>query len=189
MGFTTAELQAYRDVPMPDFVGPDVRLLLVGINPSLWSAAVQAPFARPGNRFWPALALAGITDRVIDTSGGLSDADRDYLYDRGIGVSRFVARATARADELAAEELRDGASILRRNIAEWRPRVVAVVGISAYRTGFGLPKAAAGRQEEPVEGSEVWVFPNPSGLNAHHTTATLAAAYREAGRAAGIVPD
>ena len=157
MGFTKEELAAFHGKGLPDLAGPGMQLLLVGINPGLWSAAAGAPFARPGNRFYPALHRAGIVDR-----------------------------ATARADELTADELRAGVGVLEAKVAEWRPRVVAVLGITAYRTAFGEPEAALGRQGRELAGAELWALPNPSGLNAHHQIDSLAAWYAGAASASGI---
>src|SRR5829696_5654723 len=158
--FTQAQLRSYRDASIPDLVGPGVRLLFVGINPGLWTAATGAPFARPGNRFWPALAAAGITDHIIDASAGMTDPDREHLLARGVGITNLVARATSRADELRPEEFREGAGRLERNVALWRPAVVAVAGITAYRLGFGRPRAVVGRQPEDLAGAQLWVVPN-----------------------------
>jgi TDG/mug DNA glycosylase family protein len=132
---------------------------------------------------------AGIIERRIDPAAGMSDADREHLQDRGIGITNLAPRATARADELTAEELKVGGERLRALVEEVRPRVVAVAGITAYRMAFGERRAVAGRQPEPLGGAELWVVPNPSGLNAHHTVATLAEAYAEPARAAGLLPD
>lgn len=184
---TRDELLAFRDVEVPDLVGPGCRLLFVGINPGLWTAAVGAHFARPGNRFYPALYRAGIVDRLIDASRGMSDEDRDLLYARGIGITNVVARATAAASELSADELREGARRLRDTIARVAPTVVAIAGITAYRTGFDRRDAVAGPQPETWDGAAVWVVPNPSGLNAHETVESLATAYAAAARAAGII--
>jgi TDG/mug DNA glycosylase family protein len=186
VGFTRAELEAYRDHPVPDLVGPDLRLLFVGINPGLWTAAVQTHFAHPGNRFYPALRLAGILLRDVDRSAGMSDEDRAHLIERGVGITNLVNRATARAAELRPEELREGAGRLAGFVAEHRPAVVAVAGISAYRTAFGLPRAVLGEQPGDLGGARVWVVPNPSGLNAHETVASLAEQYRSAAVAAGV---
>lgn len=179
-------LEEFRDATVDDLVGPDLRLLFVGINPSLWTASVNAHFARPGNRFWPALAAAGLTDHVVDCAAGMSASDSAHVIGRGIGITNLVARATARADELSREELRAGGERLAAFVARRRPRVVAVAGITAYRTAFARPKARAGRQPEDLAGAELWVVPNPSGLNAHESVASLAAAYREVGVAAGL---
>lgn len=184
---TPADLEAARDTEAPDLLGPDLRLLFVGINPSLWTAAVGAHFARPGNRFWPALHEAGLTEWLVDPSAGMSARDTAHVIGRGIGITNLVARATARADELSRSELVEGARRLRRLLGAHRPRVVAVAGITAYRSAFGEPAARVGRQPEPLAGADLWVVPNPSGLNAHESVASLAAAYREVGRAAGVV--
>lgn len=184
---TRAELMALRDASVPDLVGPGLRLLFVGINPGLWTAATQTHFAHPGNRFWPALRLAGVVDRDLDRAGGMTDADRDYLTQRGIGVTNLVNRATVRADELSAAELRAGSQRLRAFVDRHRPAVVAVAGITAYRTSFARPKARAGEQPDLLWGARLFVVPNPSGLNAHETTASLAAAYAEPARAAGVL--
>lgn len=191
MGFTKAELETFRNASVPDLVGTDPRLVFVGINPGLWTAAVQTAFARPGNRFYPALQLAGIIDRTVDTATGLTDEDRAYFLARGLGNTNLVNRATARADELTADELRTGRTRLEAFVAEHRPRVVAVAGITAYRTAFGQPTARTGEQPGgigPVGArARLWVVPNPSGLNAHDTVASLAAAYAEPARAAGLL--
>jgi len=185
--FSRVVLESFYGKGVEDLVGPGLRLLLVGINPGLWTAATGAHFARPGNRFYPTLAAAGITEYVIDASDGMKTADREHLLARGVGITNLVNRATARADELGVEELREGAVRLERNTATWRPTVVAVAGITAYRQAFGRPRAVAGRQPENVAGAELWVVPNPSGLNAHATLASLAEAYREPALAAGIL--
>ena len=193
MGFTRAQLEAFRDREVDDLVGPGLRLLFVGINPGLWTAAVRTHFAHPGNRFYPALAAAGIIDREIDRGTGMTDADRAHLVARGIGITNLVPRATARADELSREELREGSARLLRFVAAHRPAVVAIAGITAYRHAFGVPAAAPGRQPDTPEeiarwsGAAVWVVPNPSGLNAHETVATLAAAYAAPAIEAGVI--
>ena len=186
MGFTAAELDALYGRTLPDTVGPGLRLLFVGINPGLHTVAVQAPFARRGNRFYPALFLAGITDRVIDASAGLSEVDRAHLFDRGVGVTSLVRAATRRADELSRAQLIEGAAALEVRVAALAPAVVAMLGVTAYRTAFARPKTVVGPQQQTLGGAPLWVVPNPSGLNAHETVATLAAAYRAAAIAAGI---
>ncbi|KQQ01504.1 MULTISPECIES: mismatch-specific DNA-glycosylase [unclassified Rathayibacter] len=187
MPFTRAELDSYRDRTVEDLLGDDVRLLFVGINPGLWTAATGAHFAHPGNRFYPALAAAGILERPLRVSEGMTDADRRTLVDRGVGITNLASRATARADELTPDELRAGAVRLVSTVERVRPRVVAMVGITAYRAAFGRGRAQQGRQEEPIAGVPLWVLPNPSGLNAHDTVESLARAYREPAVAAGIV--
>ncbi|MBF6619943.1 MAG: mismatch-specific DNA-glycosylase [Patulibacter sp.] len=194
MGFTRAELEQFRDVEVPDLIGPGLKLLFVGINPGLWTAAVQTHFAHPGNRFYPAIFRAGISGYEIDRAVGMNDDDRAHLTGRGVGITNLVRRATVRASELSREELREGGERLTRFVAEHRPRVVAIAGITAYRDAFGDRKALPGRQPDsldlagPFGGAALWVVPNPSGLNAHETVDTLAAAYREAAVEAGVVP-
>lgn len=187
MGFTRAELESFRDATIPDLVEPGVRLLFVGINPGLWTAATGTPFARPGNRFWPALVEAGMLPRLPRYAGPLDEGDRRMIFDAGIGISNLVPRATARADELSRDELRAGAASLVGRVAAWRPRAVAVVGLTAYRQGFQRPRAVSGWQEESIADMPTWVLPNPSGLNAHDTVASLARAYAEPARAAGVL--
>ena len=187
MGYRRGELDRWRGATVPDLLGPRVRLLFVGINPGLWTAAAQAHFARPGNRFYPALFAAGLLPAVVDASAGYSDADRELLSHSGIGITNLVARATARADELNPTELVAGAGQLLQLVERVRPVVVAVAGITAYRTAFGLRQAVVGRQPQDLGGSQLWVVPNPSGLNAHDTVASLGAAYRLVGVAAGLV--
>jgi len=185
--FTRAELDGFRDAEVPDLVGDDLRLLFVGINPGLWTAAVQTHFAHPANRFYPALLAAGILERRIDPAAGMSDEDRASFVSRGLGITNLVRRATARADELTTEELRAGGARLTEDVGRWRPEVVAIAGITAYRAAFGARNALSGRQPGTLAGAELWVVPNPSGLNAHETVATLATAYRAAAEAAGVV--
>ena len=194
MRFTRAELDAFRGHEVGDLVGPGLRLLFVGINPGLWTAAVQTHFAHPTNRFYPALAAAGITGYEIDRAAGMSDADRAHLISRGVGITNLVRRATARASELTREELREGGEELLRFVADHQPRVVAVAGISAYRDAFGERGAVLGRQPDTLDSAIRWsgaalrVVPNPSGLNAHETIDSLAVAYRAPAVAAGIIP-
>lgn len=193
MGFTRAELEAFRGQEVEDLLGPGLRLLFVGINPGLWTAAVRTHFAHPGNRFYPALAAAGITGYEIDRGAGMTDVDRAHLVARGIGITNLVHRATARADELSREELREGSERLLQIVAERRPAVVAIAGVTAYRDAFRVRGAAPGRQPETPEsvarwsGAALWVVPNPSGLNAHETVATLAAAYAAPAVEAGVI--
>lgn len=188
--FTRAELESFRDAEVPDLLpqdGSSVRLLFVGINPGLWTAATRTHFAHPGNRFYPALHRAGILGQPVDPAAGMTEEDRAHLLGRGIGITNLAPRATARADELSATELREGGERLRTTVRRVRPRVVAVAGITAYRSAFGHRRAVAGRQPEPFEGAVLWVVPNPSGLNAHETVDSLAAAYAEPAREAGVL--
>lgn len=196
--FTRDELASHYGETVPDLLpgpGQVLRLLFVGINPGLWTAATQTHFAHPVNRFYPALYAAGIVSARIDPAAGMTEAERDLLRERGIGITNLVHRATARASELSSEELRAGAIELAGLVEARRPAVVAMAGITAYRTAFGLPKAVTGRQESRLgggadwPGAELWVVPNPSGLNAHETVATLASAYGQVARAAGILKD
>ncbi len=146
--FTRAELESFRDAEVPDLLGPDLRLLFVGINPGLWTAATQTHFAHPGNRFYPALLRGGVIDRRIDPAAGMTDDDRDYLRSRGIGITNLVRRATAKASELTDAELREGGERLVETVGRTQPAVLAIAGITAYRTAFGLPKAVPGPQPD-----------------------------------------
>lgn len=188
--FTRAELESFRGVEVPDLLpgpGQELRLLFVGINPGLWTAATQTHFAHPGNRFYPALLRAGILARAVDPSAGMTEQDRDHLRARGIGITNLVRRATARADELTTAELREGGGRLRALVSDARPDVVAIAGITAYRSAFGVRGATVGEQAEPLEGARLWVVPNPSGLNAHETVETLAVAYADPALAAHVI--
>jgi TDG/mug DNA glycosylase family protein len=170
---TAADLAAARSKTIPDVIAPGLAVLFCGINPGLYSAATGHHFARPGNRFWPALHQSGFTPRQLRPD------EQDLLPGFGLGVTNVAARATARADELTSDELRRGAARLAKLAAEFRPRYVAVVGISAYRIGFDRPQATVGQQDELIAGSRLWVLPNPSGLNAHWVTPKLVEAFRE----------
>lgn len=182
--FSRAELVAFHGDVVDDLVDDRIRLLFVGINPGLWTAAVNAHFARRGNRFWPALHAAGITPRPLDLRDGMSDGDRELVLGLGVGITNIVPAASARAEELSLEELRAGAIVLESNVRRWKPKVVAVLGLTAYRQAFATPKAVRGRQDHRFGGAELWVLPNPSGLNAHETINSLAASYRRAWDAA-----
>jgi len=168
---TPADLAAARDRTIRDVVAPGLDVLFVGINPGLWSGATGHHFARPGNRFWRTLHQAGFTDRVLDPS-----EDRE-LPRYGLGVTNLVPRTTATAAELTPDELRAGARRLAEIVERYRPRVVAVVGIAAYRTAFDRPDAIIGRQPESLGTAELWVLPNPSGLNAHYQLPALVEAF------------
>jgi TDG/mug DNA glycosylase family protein len=165
---TPEDLRAAADGTIADVIGPGLRVLFCGINPSLWSAATGHHFGRPGNRFWPALHRSGFTERLLHPS------EQDELLAVGLGITNMVARATARADELSPAELVTGGEILTATVTRWRPAMLAVVGVTAYRTAFTRPKAAMGAQDHTVAGTPIWVLPNPSGLNAHYTVDTLA---------------
>jgi TDG/mug DNA glycosylase family protein len=167
------ELLAARDKTVPDVIAPDLRVLFCGINPGLYTAAIGHHFGRPGNRFWPALHRSGFTDRQLDP------AEERELLACGLGITNVVERATATADEVSAEELATGGRRLEAKVREYRPRWIAVLGIGAWRTAFGRPRAVLGRQEEPLGGASVWVLPNPSGLNAHYRLEGLAAMFHE----------
>ncbi|TYL51346.1 mismatch-specific DNA-glycosylase [Nocardioides sp. BGMRC 2183] len=189
--FSRAELDSFRDAAVPDLLpnrpGQRLRLLFVGINPGLWTAATGTHFAHPGNRFYPALLAGGVITTPIDPADGMDEDQRDVLRQRGIGITNIVHRATAKASELSAAELRTGGAELMALVAREEPAVVAIAGITAYRTAFAAPKATAGRQPARWGASELWVVPNPSGLNAHETVDSLARAYAEVGRAAGLL--
>lgn len=189
MSFTRDELESFRDASVPDLIGPGVRLLFVGINPGLWTAATQTHFAHPSNRFYPALAKAGVIELAIDPAAGMDDDDRKHLIERGVGITNLVNRATARAQELSRAELRRGALHLIETVRSHEPGVVAVAGITAYRDAFGERSARVGRQEQDMAGAELWVVPNPSGLNAHETVDSLADWYRKVAVVAGVVDD
>jgi TDG/mug DNA glycosylase family protein len=163
-------------------VAPGLRVLFVGINPSLRSAEVGHHFARPGNRFWPALHAAGFTPRLLRP-----DEDAE-LPAYGVGVTNIASRPTRAAAEVTAQELRAGAAALERTVRACQPRLVAVVGVTAYRTAFGRPKARMGLQPDDIGGRPVWVLPNPSGLNAHHKPADFARLYAEARAFADATP-
>jgi len=172
VSLSKAELEAARGRTIPDVLGPDLDVVFVGINPGLWSGAVGHHFARPGNRFWKALHGSGFTDRRLDPSEDAS------LLERNLGVTNLVARTTATADELSADEIRLGAQKLEERLEPLLPRFVAVLGIGAYRTGFGRREAALGPQEDDFGGARLWVLPNPSGLNAHHQLDDLTERFR-----------
>ncbi|MFM9446510.1 G/U mismatch-specific DNA glycosylase [Streptomyces acidiscabies] len=166
--FTQAELEAARDRLVPDVAAPGLRVLFCGINPGLMTAATGHHFARPGNRFWPVLHLSGFTPRLLEP------AEQAELLSYGLGITNVVARASARADELSAEEYQEGGRVLTAKVTRLKPRWLAVVGITAYRAAFGDRHARVGPQERVIGDTRVWVLPNPSGLNAHWTAATMA---------------
>ena len=169
---TADELAAAREAVLPDVVAGGLDVLFCGINPGLYSAATGFHFARPGNRFWPALHRAGFTARQLRPD------EQDELLTFGLGLTNIVRRASARADELTSDELRSGALQLENLVRELEPRVLAVVGITAYRTAFGRPDAVIGEQDGRIGSTRVWVLPNPSGLNAHYQLPALADEFR-----------
>lgn len=158
---TAAEVQAAAGRTIPDLVRPGLKVLFVGINPGLYSGATGHHFAYPGNRFWPALEMAGITPRR------LAPAEEQELLALGYGITGMVRRATATAQELTTAEYKAGARRLEQTVRDNRPRMLCFLGLGAYRTGFQRPKAALGLQVERIEDTPVWVLPNSSGLNAH----------------------
>jgi TDG/mug DNA glycosylase family protein len=169
---TKAELKAAVHLGVPDLIAPGLRVLFCGINPGLYSAATGHHFARPGNRFWPALHAAGFTDRL------LKPWEERLLLEDGIGITNLVARASVAAAELSPEEFRAGRQRLTRKVRRFRPRAVAVVGIGAYRQAFDRPGAGLGLQPARLEEAVLWVLPNPSGLNANHQLPDLTKAFR-----------
>ncbi len=170
---TAADLAAARDRTIPDIIAPGLRVLFAGINPGLYSAATGQHFARPGNRFWPALHQSGFTPRQLRPS------EQDQLLGLGLGITNVAPRATARAAELSPAELRAGAEVLTAKVVEFGPRWLAVVGVTAYRTAFGRVDAVVGPQPDRIGATRLWVLPNPSGLNAHWSSAQLADAFAQ----------
>ncbi|MDL4774837.1 G/U mismatch-specific DNA glycosylase [Actinomadura xylanilytica] len=180
---TKADLEAARDRVIPDVLPPDgepLRVLFCGINPGLYSGATGHHFARPGNRFWPALHRSGFTGRL------LAPAEQDLLAASGLGITNLAHRTTARADELTAAELRAGGERLGALVERRRPAYLAIAGVTAYRTAFGRPAARIGPQGEPAGPARLWVLPNPSGLNASWTIDRLAAEFVRLREAAAV---
>lgn len=176
---TPDQLQAAKKKTLRDVIAPRLDVLFCGINPGLYSAAVGHHFARPGNRFWPTLHAAGFTPRLFT---GFDDRG---LLELGYGVTNIVPRTTATADELTNDELVEGGRLLRRKVLRYRPRFLAIVGYTAYRIAFDNRNATGGLQPEPLGATNVWVLPNPSGLNAHHQPAELAKLFRRLRLASG----
>jgi len=177
---TPQQIAAAADRRVPDVLAPDLRVVFVGINPGLYSAATGHHFARPGNRFWKALHQSGFTPRVLRP-----DEDRG-LPASGIGITNLVRRASAGAADLSPDELRAGARSLERTLRRIRPEFVAFLGLGAYRTAFGRPRARIGEQPERIGDARVWLLPNPSGLNANHQLPDLSARFAELATAAGF---
>jgi TDG/mug DNA glycosylase family protein len=176
---TAEELRKAAGLTVPDLIGPGLSVLFCGVNPGLYSGATGHHFARPGNRFWPALHAGGFTDRV------LSPWERDVLLEAGYGITALVRRATATAAELSDDEFVAGRRALERKVRRFAPKWVAVLGLGAYRAGFGRPRATVGLQPEQIGSAGLWVLPNPSGLNANHQLPELARMFRELRVAAG----
>ena len=170
---TREQLAAAADSTIADVIANGLDVLFVGINPGLYSAAIRHHFGRPGNRFWPVLHRSGFTPRQI------SPFEERELLPLGLGITNIVPRASARADELTEEELLAGAAVLAEKAHRHAPRFVAILGVTAYRTAFTRPGAALGRQAERLGPSQVWVLPNPSGLNAHYKLDDLAALFAQ----------
>lgn len=170
---TPDQIRAAEGKTISDVISDDLDVLFCGINPSLYTAAVGHHFARPGNRFWPALHASGFTPRV------LAPSEERELLSLGLGITNLVARATARADQLRRDEIAQGAHRLREKLLERRPRFVAILGVQSYRIGFDEPAATVGPQPRNVGSTRVWLLPNPSGLNAHYTPAALAEEFRK----------
>ncbi|MEZ4861601.1 MAG: G/U mismatch-specific DNA glycosylase [Caldilineaceae bacterium] len=170
---TKADLLAAAGKTISDVIGPRLHVLFCGINPGLYSGYTGHHFARPGNRFWPTLYAAGFTDRL------LKPAEEQALLTHGYGITNLVARATATAAELTSAELLAGGQRLLAKVEQYQPKVLAVLGISAYRTAFQQRQAQMGEQPERLGSAQLWVLPNPSGLNAHYTPADLARVFRE----------
>jgi TDG/mug DNA glycosylase family protein len=176
---TKADLAAAHGKTLPDVIAPDLDVLFCGINPGLYTAAVQQHFGRPGNRFWPTLHRAGFTPRLF------SPSEQSELLSLHLGITNVVARATAAADELTREELIEGGKILTRKVRRFSPRYLAIVGIGAYRTAFDRPKAKMGLQDETLDDTKIWALPNPSGLNANYQAEQLVELFAELRAAAG----
>ncbi|RPI87754.1 MAG: G/U mismatch-specific DNA glycosylase [Chloroflexi bacterium] len=170
---TKQEIQAAAGKTVRDVIAPNLKVLFVGINPGLYTAAIGHHFGRPGNRFWPAIYKAGFTPRL------LSPYEETELLEFGYGITNIVARATTGANELSKKELIEGGRLLEEKVHTYRPRLLAVLGVSAYRHAFNHPDAVVGKQTEMIANTPVWVLPNPSGLNAHYNLDNLADVYRE----------
>jgi TDG/mug DNA glycosylase family protein len=170
---TKTEIAAAENTTVPDVIAHDLDVLFCGINPGLYSGAVGHHFARPGNRFWRALNASGFTDRI------LSPFEEHELLRVGLGITNLVARATSTADRLTRAELRRGAARLPRKLARYRPKWVAFLGLTAYRAAFDRKDAEIGMQGIALGATQVWLLPNPSGLNAHYQVPDLARAFGE----------
>ena len=170
---TKKQLAAAKGKTVPDVIAKELRVLFCGINPGLYTAAVGHHFARPGNRFWPALHKSGFTDRL------LSPFEERELLKSGLGITNIVAHATASASELTKEDFVKGGRALRSKIRRYRPGIVAILGVGAYRQAFGQPKASVGEQPKQSHSARIWVLPNPSGLNANYQLPELVRLFEE----------
>ena len=170
---TTEQLEAAVNKTVRDVIATDLRVLFCGINPGLYTAAVGHHFARPGNRFWPALCAGGFTERI------LSPFEERELLKSGYGITNVVRRTTASADQLTKDEIAAGGRVLLKKVLRYRPQILAILGLGAYRVAFRKPKATIGKQLEKIGDTTVWVLPNPSGLNANYQANDLAKLFRE----------
>ena len=170
---TNEDIRDALNRTVEDLIDFDLKVLFCGINPGIWSGATGYHFAKPGNRFWKALHLSGITSRLLHPS------EEQELLELGYGITCFVKRTTARADELAAEEFVQGGKLVAKKVEKYRPRIMAVLGLGAYRTAYGRRDAKLGLQDEKIGDTRIWLLPNPSGLNAHYQLADFAKLFRE----------
>ena len=170
---TRVQLLAAASKTVPDLIAPNLNVLFCGINPGLYTAAIGHHFGRPGNRFWPALFAGGFTPRLF------SPFEERELLPLGYGITNVVPRTTAAADELSVDEIRAGEKPLVAKVKRYKPQVLAVLGVGAYRVAFDRPKAKVGLQDEAIGETRIWVLPNPSGLNAHYQSAALAKVFRQ----------
>ena len=170
---TKQQIESAKNKTIDDVIDFNLKILFCGINPGLYTAAIGHNFGRPGNRFWPSLFEAGFTPEII------SPFDEKKLLNFGLGITNFVARATARADEIQKEEFIEGGKILKEKIEKYKPEILAVLGIGAYRIAFNKPKAKTGLQKEKIGETKIWVLPNPSGLNASYNFERIVESLRE----------
>jgi len=176
---TRSQLLDAANKTVPDLIAPALKVLFCGINPGLYTAAIGHHFGRPGNRFWPALHAGGFTPRRFDPT------EENELLPLGYGITNVVARATAAAEELTDEEIIEGGKILRKKVERFTPRMLAVLGLGAFRLAFNKSRAAIGEQEETIGSTRLWLLPSPSGLNAHHQPSHLAEVFRQLREAIG----
>ncbi len=170
---TPDQIRAAVNKTVPDIIAPNLKILFCGINPGLYTAAVGHHFARPGNRFWPSLFKAGLTPRLF------SPFEEEKLLPLGFGITNLVKRATAAASEIQKDEFKVGAIELEKKAARYKPKVVAILGVEAYRAAFNRSKANVGKQDELLANAKLWILPNPSGLNAHYQIDALAKRFKD----------